>query len=895
MPTLGLRARDASLRALHVCTIIAKNYLAHARVLARSFARHHPDGRFWTLIIDDYDGYVEPANEPFEVLTPAEIGCEPFIHMAMRYSVLELSTAVKPWLLRHLMGETGRPVTYLDPDIKIYGSMQPLDDLAAAHGVVLIPHNNEPIPPDGRMPSQVDIMIAGIYNLGYVSLAPGREVEDLLVWWADRLERDCRVDPKWGYFVDQRWFDLTPGFLSDVAIVRDPEFNLAYWNLHSRRLGWADGRYTVNDRPLTFFHFSGFDPRHPLVLSRYQNRVDVTNDPVLERLLGEYAGDVMGEGYVVSRGWPYGYGSLGDGTRIDDTLRGLYDDFSDEHDGRVASPFTVEGATRFERWLSQTAPGRPSGMTRVLAHVYEDRADLRGAYPDPNGDDLEGLLGWVRDHGIREVPLLARVTCSGDGSSPPTRAARPDTRVAKSSAPLRNAPWGVNLVGYSRSAPGLGDDAHRLIDALDAAGTDVLPIEALAGKAAGQAAFPLNLICIDTDLVPEFVREVGQEFFAGRYSIGLSLWDAGPPPERWRPSSSLLDELWAPSAYVAALLEPAATVPVQTIRMPAQPRRVTSRSRADLGLPDDQFVFVTSFGGPDAAGRANPAATIAAFRQAFAPADGPSLLLHCGAHAHDSSFREQLEQAVAGNPDIHLIGGDVDVAALTALGDAYVSLHRAEAFGPRMAEAMWLGKPVIATGYSGNLDFMTDDNSYLVRHRLVGIGPGHEPYAADGEWAEPDIEHAASLMRKLVDDPGAARRLGTDAAQQIRRTHSPAAAGELIDRRLEVIRATGRARIPADAARERPAALAALPLKIRQGPAPMAAGGRGRSMRGLARRLVLRGIRPYTVHQDRVNAQLLAALEELNASIAELRQEAIRERARLAGELRRQWERAGLD
>ena len=157
---------------MDVCTIIAKNYLAHARVLARSFARHHPDGRFWTLIIDDFDGYVDAANEPFEVLTPAEIGCEPFIHMAMRYSVLELSTAVKPWLLRHLMGETGRPVTYLDPDIKIYGSLQPLDDLAAAHGVVLIPHNSEPIPPDDRIPSQVDIMIAGIYNLGYVSLAP---------------------------------------------------------------------------------------------------------------------------------------------------------------------------------------------------------------------------------------------------------------------------------------------------------------------------------------------------------------------------------------------------------------------------------------------------------------------------------------------------------------------------------------------------------------------------------------------------------------------------------------------------------------------------------------------------------------------------------------------------
>src|SRR3977135_3377686 len=110
---------------MDVCTIIAKNYIAQARVLARSFARHHPDGRFWTLIIDDFSGRVDPDREPFRVLSPSDIDCEPFIHMAMRYSVLELSTAVKPWLLRHLMRETGSPITYLDPDIKIYSPLTP--------------------------------------------------------------------------------------------------------------------------------------------------------------------------------------------------------------------------------------------------------------------------------------------------------------------------------------------------------------------------------------------------------------------------------------------------------------------------------------------------------------------------------------------------------------------------------------------------------------------------------------------------------------------------------------------------------------------------------------------------------------------------------------------------
>ena len=102
----------------------------------------------------------------------------------------------------------------------------------------------------------------------------------------------------WGYFVDQRWFDLAPGFLTDFAIVRDPEYNVAYWNLHGRRLERDDGGYKVDGRPLAFFHFSGFDPDHPLVLSRYQDRIDVLADPVLERLLAEYAAEVNGEGHA---------------------------------------------------------------------------------------------------------------------------------------------------------------------------------------------------------------------------------------------------------------------------------------------------------------------------------------------------------------------------------------------------------------------------------------------------------------------------------------------------------------------------------------------------------------------------------------------------------------------
>ena len=887
---------------LEVCTIIAKNYVAHARVLGRSFAAHHPGDRLWTLIIDDISGYIDPEQEPFEVLTPEQIGCDAFTEMAMRYTVLELSTAVKPWLLRYLMKKTGRPITYLDPDIKIYGSLERLDELAGEHGVTLIPHNLEPIPPDGRRPSQVDIMIAGVYNLGYVSVAPVPEVDKLLDWWSERLRRDCRVDPMWGYFVDQRWFDLAPGFLTDLAIMREPQYNVAYWNLHSRRLERSDTGYLVNGRPLAFFHFSGFDPQHPLVLSRHQDRIDVTKDAVLERVLGEYAAEVTAEGHAISRQWSYSYAALPDGMTLDTTARSLYDVFTEEHEGNgsVPSPFTSEGVRMFEDWLREPAPEGPAGINRVLARVYQERSDLRGAYPDPAGADRERLLRWADEYGRDEIPLLGRVG-TGASTAPSATAPRALSAAApgQEGTPLSGERWGVNVVGYFRSELGTGEAARQVVSALDAVEVPNLPIHgqtvplnrqgySYVTASPEEAAFPINLVCMNADALPEFVRQVGGEFFDGRYSIGLWFWEVSRFPERWRDSFALLEEVWAPTSHVAAALQELATVPVNRVRIPVQPPPLEPRSRADMGLADDEYVFLFSFDYLSVFERKNPLAVIEAFGRSFGPDEGARLVLKCINHDRDPDAHARLLAAAAEHPGITVMDHYLTPGEnlnLTAISDAYVSLHRAEGFGLVMAEAMWLGKPVIATGYSGNLDFMTASNSLLVEHELVAIGPDAAPYPPDGEWAQPSIEHAAALMRRLFDDPESGRQLGATAARDIRTTHSAEAAGQIMFRRLEAIRGTGRAR-PADRTRNRPPALAALPLRIRQGPAAVRAQGPSRKPRQFVRKVILRLIRPFTLYQTSVNEEILEALDELNERAVDVREAVAAERARLIAELR---------
>ena len=157
---------------MDICTIIAKNYVAHARVLARSYREHHPDGRCWVLVIDDIDAQLDGASEPFELLRPTDVGIPDFDRMAALYQVLELSTAVKPALLRHLLNQPGQErIAYLDPDIEIHAPLTEIDELLGTYPLVVTPHLTAPMPRDGRRPSETEILMSGSFNLGFIGLA----------------------------------------------------------------------------------------------------------------------------------------------------------------------------------------------------------------------------------------------------------------------------------------------------------------------------------------------------------------------------------------------------------------------------------------------------------------------------------------------------------------------------------------------------------------------------------------------------------------------------------------------------------------------------------------------------------------------------------------------------
>lgn len=363
----------------------------------------------------------------------------------------------------------------------------------------------------------------------------------------------------------------------------------------------------------------------------------------------------------------------------------------------------------------------------------------------------------------------------------------------------RRAAPAVNVVGYLRSESGVGQAARAVVAGLDAAGVPLLPIHphdvppsrqgvAFETLPPDRAAFGVNLLCVTAFETPGFAVAAGPSFFAGRHTIGLWWWEVDVFPDFMRAGFDHVDEVWVGTEHIARALRPVAgDVPVHVVHVPVVRPAPTTLRREQLGLPTEGPLFVTTFGYYSSVVRKNPMGVIEAFSRAFAPGEGPTLVVKCIDHEAHPEEHARLEALARARPDVLLLPGYVDEAEMAALlqhADAVVSLHRAEGFGFTPAEAMALGKPVIATRYSGNLDYMDDDNSFLVDCEIVTIGAHGGPYPAEGHWAEPDLDHAAELMRRVASDPAEARARGARAAADMAAGYGARPAGETMRRRL---------------------------------------------------------------------------------------------------------------
>ncbi|HEV7698817.1 MAG TPA: hypothetical protein VGO43_01165 [Pyrinomonadaceae bacterium] len=332
-----------------ICTIIAKNYLAFARTLVQSFLSLHPTYRCYVLIVDDFEAYVNPEDECFEIVRLSDLNIPNLPEFCFKYDVKELCTAVKADLLNYLIQEKGvAKLLYLDPDILVTGSLNELYEKLDACDILLTPHLDADYPDDDLLPDDGHILRAGQFNLGFIGVSSSENARSFLQWWKTKLYKKCIVDILHGYFVDQKFIDFVPIFFNNFFIEKGVGYNVAYWNLHSRRVKSEKGQWKCNDGPLYFFHFSGYQPESNAISSHIPEsvaRYSLSNRRDLRKLFAQYRELLIANGYQQTISWPYTFDHFTSAEPIPYDLRLHYRSIPKEW-RRFGDPFESEELKR---------------------------------------------------------------------------------------------------------------------------------------------------------------------------------------------------------------------------------------------------------------------------------------------------------------------------------------------------------------------------------------------------------------------------------------------------------------------------------------------------------------------------------------------------------------------
>ncbi len=853
-------------------TIASRNYLAQVVTLFDSLQRTHPDCARYLCLVDRAGG--DPALDALaaEVVTIEALDLPNFDAFVFRYDILELNTAVKPWMFRWLRNRhADQGIIYLDPDILVTERLTEVERaFADGASIVLTPHLTEPLD-DELLPGELSILRSGTYNCGFVAINAHPCTRRMLDWWAAKLEYDCVVDLPSGRFTDQKWIDLVPGMFPDVCILRDPGYNLAYWNLGQRAVSRRKGRWFAGDRPLAFVHFSGIDLERPDRFSRHQNRFSIESIGALRPLYEDYLRQLAANGHARHQNKRHHWAQFDDGELISNAHRRVYRRYHDIRGPKpVAMPRLID-RNMFDLASDRVASNSELPVTRLMYELWCSREDLHHAFDIGESEGREAFMRWflrtagheagIADRHIRgirqayearhgdgvrsqgtmlttvsrhigsrslalvdwtyripafrrlyeSIPegfkrrlryLLERLSyaptplVAGDASPAITALAR----SVETSTPAN----GLNLTGYASGEFGVGEVLRNVAGALETSDVPFVIHDFDVGVASRREdhrmarhfssarPYPTNLFFINADQMQVAREHLGAKAFDGRHNIGVWAWELERFPVRWDSAFEHVDEIWACSDFVRRSIQTRTRKSVVVLPIPIMIDTRGLPGRVRSGPDAERFLFLASFDFNSHVRRKNPEAVIAAFRLAFPrQRDDVRLLVKTiNGHLHAESLR-RLRRLAEDDPRIEIRDGFLDRSSmwgLQAACDAYVSLHRAEGFGLGMAECMALGKPVIATAYSGNLDFMNEGNSRLVDFDLVPLREGEYPAWRNQHWAEPRIEQAALHMHELANDPVRARLLGAHARSSIDKSHSCEKLVAFVSARLDGIR-----------------------------------------------------------------------------------------------------------
>ncbi|MBB4968240.1 FkbM family methyltransferase [Saccharothrix violaceirubra] len=645
--------------ALIACTVATAAQLPAVKALSGSFLANHPEGRFLALVVDAL-----PENSGPGLVTPADLGVTPeeLAELATGCTADQLCGLLRPKLLEQLLGQ-GVPVLYLDPWVHVLSPLTEVVLDAVRRGtLVLLPRSLRPLPDDDLRPTQSELLDTGVFDPGFLVVAPGAEV--FLRTLSDQLRRTPDAT--------KAVLDTAPAQVN-VHVLRDATLGLSAWNAGQRALHRLDdGTITVLGEPLRTVHFAGFDPQRPWLLSAEfadRPRILLSEHPVLADLCTAYRAELVRGGHTPQR-VRYGFGQLADGTRLPDRLRAGYREiarrdprsaFAPEHAGEVPSDaprttppaaFGPDQGLAFVAWACEPDDVHPRG-TRWAAAVWHDDPALRAQFPDPFGADLTGFREWCATVGVAAARL-----------------------------PIP-------------AVPGPVADAPALLDQLGVTIQGTGPVADVVRDVARASGLPTG------DGYPVVVRLDDAPVPADRFVVDFR-FDAA--------ASTRADELWVPSETTKADVERTGGPAVRVLPLPAP--------EVDAPAPDGHEGLVFAAVADHAVDRAgNVLGAVSAFLAAFTDrADVALRIAVSGADDHPEAA-ERLRLATAADPRITLVE-DVDPHA-----DCLISVHRKGAddrIAFRLAGVAALGVPVLVARHGAVAELFDQSSAVFVPCRQGG-------------------------------------------------------------------------------------------------------------------------------------------------------------------------------
>lgn len=807
-----------------VFTIASRNYFAFVRTLMGSLEQSNPDWERYVVVADEISEEFQSIIRNFSLLSLQELDLPEKEKMLFRYTIMELNTAVKPFAFETLFEKKGfDKVVYLDPDIFVYEKMREVEE-ALDNGLhfVLTPHLTGRLEEDGKMPDEPAIMRAGIYNLGFIALRRADTTLEMLRWWQKKLEKQCIVAVEEGIFVDQKWMDLIPGRYSDVFILRHEGYNVAYWNLPHRNASVRNNKFYFNGQRLVFFHFSGLDPKNLFLLSKHSDRYRTRELGILMELVKQYADRVLKNDFNSWKRFSYSFDIFYDGRPVNELFRYIYRNREDIQKTCGNDPFACSSVF-YETYRQEV-------VTSLKEYLWRSRRDLQKAYPE--GYCSKEYISWLQNSCEKEynlppgylqgINLCEKVykdwkssfkvrmhkvlpkriwnLCRWvNGKYNGIRYKRGKARKADKKNLIVE---GVNLIGYIKSEHGIGEACRLTAECLQTAGLDWSAYDfeynnpsrqkdtSWDYKIDDQIKYDISILNINADQMDNARKYLPEEVWNG-YKIGIWYWELMDFPDIWSSAFELVDEIWAPTKFIQEALQKKATCPV--IHMPpgikrAQPNLLYNRKY--FGLPEEGFLFLNMYDSFSYSNRKNPEAAINAFKQAF-DKDDHSVGFVLKLNNPGSKSIEEAKSFLGEYKNIYILQDILtreEVNALIVVCNAAISLHRSEGLGLLCEEAMYYGKPVIATNWSGNIDFMTKDTACLVDYELTDIGQDNGPYGARQKWAEADVGQASEYMTLLKNDSAYYEKISKNAQKYIRQKFSPEICGARMRERICEIR-----------------------------------------------------------------------------------------------------------